>query len=139
MAPCRISRRRAQKGREPRGSASVEGALRPASQTGDFGERALGRGVLSLLEHERLDAKQRELSPKRSERVRIFLHGVADKDERSDLRALGFIARMRKHPLYLRRPAADFNAAHKLSEPLSAGDEVRRSAFVQPTKIDELH
>src|SRR6202041_57783 len=86
-----IGRRRAQERREPRGSASVEGAVGSPGEAGDLSERAPGRGVLPLLEHERLDAEQRQLSRERSERVRIFLHGVADKDERSDLGALGFI------------------------------------------------
>jgi len=69
----------------------------------------------------------------------VFLHGVADEDERPDLGALGFIARVGEHPTDLRRSAAHIDSAHELPQALPAGDEVRRPAFVQTPKIDKLH
>jgi hypothetical protein len=120
VAASGVSRRRAQERCEPRGSAGVKSAIRSPSQPGDLAKSSPGRGILPLLKHERLDAKQRELARQSGERIRVFLHRVADKDQRSDFRALGFIARMGEHPPDLRRPAAHLDAAHELCEPLPA-------------------
>ena len=66
--------------------------------------------------------QKRELAGDRGERVGVFLHGVADKDQGSDLGAPGFIARVTSTPADLRRSAAHVDAAHQLLEPLPAGD-----------------
>ena len=121
------------------GGAGVEGAIGAAGQTRDFPKRARGIGIVALLEHERLDAGDRQFARFRQQAVDVLLHRVADEDQRPDLGAPRLVARMAQHLADLRRAAAHFDFAHQIAEPLPARDEFRGAAFVEAAEIDELH
>ena len=139
VAACGIGRRRAQKRREPRGGARVEGAVSPAGQAGDFAERAPRRRILSLLEHERLHAEERELAGEAASVSGFSSIASPMKTSAPTLARLASSRAWASTSPDLGRSAAHVDAAHELREPLPAGDEVRRPAFVQAAEIDELH
>ncbi len=74
-----------------------------------------------------------------AERVRVFLHGVADIDERRDLLLPRLLESVLQNPADLRLPAAAFDLLHQSGEALAVRHEARGAAFAKAPEINELH
>src|SRR5689334_4356264 len=97
-----------------------------------------GDRVAALVKDEDRHAVETELAGQLAEAVDIFLHRIADKDERIDPLLFGFGKRMRQHALDLRLTA---DAGHRAHDPMQIGciaHPAARFAFVEAAVIDEL-
>jgi hypothetical protein len=81
---------------------------------------------------------QAEFAGAATEFIEIFLHGVANENERTHFESVVFAPRMRQNLGDLRLPAAAIDARHQFAEPLWLGDPSRCAAFGKPSVIDEL-
>jgi len=73
------------------------------------------------------------------ERIRVFLHGVTDKDQGAHPQELGFFLRVLEHFLNLGMTSLAHDLRHGLGQLLGALDPARAPALAQTPVIDQLH
>ncbi len=128
----------AQKRLELRGGGGIERQIGAAGQPGDLPKRPLGGRITALVKHECLNVQEAELAGHLAKPVDVFLHGVADIDQRGDRLFLRFPAGMGQHLADLGLAAAAVDAHHKVAQALGIADPFRRLAFAEAAKIDKL-
>ena len=113
------------------GGARSEPAIGAARQPGDLAERLLANRIVALLKHESGHVAQPKLAGGGTEIVERFLHRVADKNQRTDLRCVVFPAGVGKNFSDLGVAAAAIDPRHQRAEPVGLRDPRRCFAFGQ--------
>ena len=84
-----ISRHGAQKLGQFACCAGIEAAIGAMSQASDLAKYTFNFSIVTLLEHESRDTGPSQSGSVLSEIIRIFLHGIADEDQRLHLEEFG--------------------------------------------------
>src|SRR6185437_12871916 len=130
---------RAQKRAQLAGAIAIEAAISAVREPGDILEGALGGGVMASGEDADRHAEQAELSGEAAELVELFLHRIANKDQRADLLRLGRFQRVTQHARDLCLAAHTEDGAHRTVERLRGREPFARFAFIEAAIEDKLY
>src|SRR5262249_6113983 len=100
-------------------------------QAGDFTKDVLDLTIVTFLEHEYRLLEASEPVGLVSERVWVFLHGVADEDEGAELEQLGFLGGVGKDLLDLGFSGAAHRLRHDVGEMTAIGHPAGGAALAE--------